>query len=487
MAAQSVGLNQLLGDGDFHRPNVLFVSVDDWNDWARPSSPHSQLKTPHVDKLRSEGLFFQNAHCPAPICNPSRTATLLGKYPHSTGVYNNGQWWRPALPQAVTLPRYFREQGYFVAGGGKIFHHTPGFNDPTAYDDFFFWDLKAIERGWSEDFHYPGWPGVTSKPVSEVPSFTKGNFDYVPIDVRDEDTPDGRVASWGADFLQRGHNRPFFLCLGMFRPHLEWYTPEKYFDLHPLESIGRPPYKEGDLDDLGQIAKNWALGGGSNHSEIMKRGLWLKLIQAYLASVSFADAQVGRILNALRKGPNSRDTIVVFWSDHGYHLGEKDHWHKTTLWERSTRIPLIIKVPGLTQAGSVCRSPVNLVDLYPTMIELCGLPEKRDLDGLSLRTLLERPDSSWQRPAITSHGFHNCAVRSERWRYILYADGNEELYDHARDPHEWHNVAYNSQYSQIVSEHKGWLPASWEQPVPIKSDYEFNPLKYTWSLLRNSR
>ena len=216
MATQSVGLNQLLGDGDFHRPNVLFVSVDDWNDWARPSSPYSQLKTPHVDKLRSEGLFFQNAHCPAPICNPSRTATLLGKYPHSTGVYNNGQWWRPALPQAVTLPRYFREQGYFVAGGGKIFHHTPGFNDPTAYDDFFFWDPKVIERGWSEDFHYPGWPGVTSKPVSEVPSFTKGNFDYVPIDVRDEDTPDGRVASWAPTSCSAGITVPFFYVLECF-------------------------------------------------------------------------------------------------------------------------------------------------------------------------------------------------------------------------------------------------------------------------------
>ena len=463
------------------RPNVLFIAVDDWNDWVGCLG-HKQAITPNLDRLAAGGMLFTNAHCAAPVCNPSRTAVMLGRLPSSTGIYNNGQWWRPAHPDTVTLPAYFRSHGYHVAGAGKLFHHTAGFNDPLAYDSYYFWNPEVAEaEGWSEAYHHPHWPGVKHKPASAVARKTKSNFDYAAIDLPEEQLPDTKVALWAADQLAHKHDKPFFLAVGMFRPHLEWYAPRKYFDMYPLSKIRLPRVKDDDLDDLPPIARKWAADRGSNHAWIRESGEWPKLVQAYLACISYSDAQVGRILDALEAGPNADNTIVVLWSDHGYHLGEKQHWHKFVLWERSTRVPLIVRAPGITRPGSRCGRPVSLVDLYPTLADLCGLPAKPGLDGRSIVPLLKDPAAKWPFPAVCVQEPGNCAVRSENWRYIRYSDGSEELYDHSSDPDEWTNLAAGAEYRAVIADHARWVPRVFAPPAPSKGAYRFDPAAFTWT------
>ena len=406
---------------------------------------------------------------------------MLGRLPSSTGVYANGHWWRPAHPDVVTLPAYFRANGYQVLGGGKLFHHTAGFNDPGAYDEYFFWNpVVAREGAWGEVYHFPHWPGVKKKPASPVVRQTKINFDYAEIDLPEEHLPDTRVAQWAAEQLVRKHGKPFFLAVGMFRPHIEWYAPRKYFEMYPLDEIQLPEVKADDLDDLPPMAREWAADEGSNHSWIEQAGEWKKLVRAYLACISYSDAQVGRMLSALEAGPNADNTIVVLWSDHGYHLGEKQHWHKFVLWERSTRVPLIVRAPGVTKAGTRCARPVSLVDLYPSLIDLCDLPAKDSLDGYSVVPLLRNAGSPWPHSAICVQGPNNAAVRNDRWRYIHYSDGGEELYDHSTDPNEWTNLASNPDYGDVLGELQRQLPASFAAPVPTKSDYKFDAKAFEW-------
>jgi arylsulfatase A-like enzyme len=266
----------------------------------------------------------------------------------------------------------------------------------------------------------------------------------------------------------------------MFRPHLEWYAPRKYFDMYPLSEIQLPRVKDDDLDDLPPIARKWAADRGSNHAWIRQAGEWPKLVRAYLACISYSDAQVGRILDALEAGPNANSTVVVLWSDHGYHLGEKEHWHKFVLWERSTRVPLIVRVPGMTKPGSRCGRPVSLVDLYRTLIDLCGLPDKPGLDGRNIVPLLKDPAEKWSYPVVCIQEPGNCAVRSECWRYIRYRDGGEELYDHETDPNEWKNLAASKEHKQIKQELAGWIPKRWAESAPTKSEFRFDPHSFTW-------
>ena len=276
--------------------------------------------------------------------------------------------------------------------------------------------------------------------------------------VKNLDWPDGQVIDWAEKFLAKDHQQPFFLGVGIFRPHVPWFNPSKYVDMYPLDQIEVPEVKEDDLNDIGDYGKRLALDGGSKHEKVLEFGEWEEAVQAYLASISFADASLGKVLNALDNSQYKDNTIIVFWSDHGYHLGEKQHWHKFTLWERSTRVPFIIVAPQVAAPGSKSGRPVSLLDIYPTLVELADLPHNETLEGQDLTPLLRDPNAKWEHPAITTHEKGNHSVRTENWRYIRYHTGEEELYDHQKDPGEWNNLSGSSKYQAKMEELKKWLP-----------------------------
>jgi len=450
-------------------PNVLMLAVDDWNDWVGALGGHPQVKTPNLDRLAAKGVLFADAHTAAPICNPSRTALMTGRRPTTTGVYGNDEDpWRRRLPDVITLPQHFRANGYKSLGGGKVFHHGKGFNDPKSWDDYYFWNPKGRENGWFDNYSFPPDPEPI-RPVTPMPSVSWRNFDWAPVGVREEDMPDFKVSAWASDVLGQKHERPFFLAAGMFRPHIPWFVPRRYFDLYPPESIVLPAVKEDDLADVPPFARRIALNQHSRHDLLVSTGNWRRAVQAYLACITFSDAMIGRMLDALDRSPNRDNTIVALWSDHGYHLGEKWHWHKQSLWQRATHVPLVISAPGITKAGSRCDRPVGLVDLYPTLSDLAGFKPPEGLDGVSLKPLLENPGGPWGRPALTTYGRGNHAVRTERWSYIRYHDGGEELYDRKQDAHEWINLASSSALAGVKQELQRWLPSA-EAPgesVPV--------------------
>ena len=433
------------------RQNVLFIAVDDLNDWIGALNGHSQVKTPNIDKLASRGILFTNAHTAAPACNPSRVALLTGLCPTTSGIYLNPQPWRPVLPDVVTIPKYFQSNGYISLGAGKIFHGA--FPDPGAWDDYY--PSKTQTR--------PADPKPENVPVNGIPDTQ--HFDWGPLNVNDDQMGDTKVADWVIKQLQRHHEKPFFLAAGIFRPHLPWYVPQKYFDSYPLEEIQLPPFLESDLEDIPPPGIAMAKPMG-DHKNIIKYNQWKEAVQGYLASIEFADIQIGRIIDVLDQSHYRENTIIVLWSDHGWHLGEKSHWRKFALWERSTRVTFMIVAPNIAKPGRSSR-PVNLIDIYPTLIDLTGLPEKNDLDGLSLRSLLETPNAHWPRPSITTHGRGNHAVRDDRWRYIRYVDGSEELYDLENDKNEWMNLASDSTYFEIKSKLIDWLPKTEAASAPL--------------------
>ena len=450
------------------RPNVLFIAVDDWNDWVGCLG-HEQAQTPNVDRLASGGLLFTNAHCVAPVCNPSRVATLSGLRPDTTGVYENNHVMRRKVPNVVTLPQYFRANGYHVAGGGKIFHDVPPHcHDPQSWDEFFWWNEHGPKGGlsgnsWRSPYSIPPDPQPDGRPTRKITPLTKRNFDWGSVVQPESDWPDSKVATWAGDFLSREHTKPFFLAVGIFRPHVPWFNPRKYVEKYPLDHINLPTVKDDDLNDLGPLAKKRAHDRNSKHEQLVNFGEWKPAVQAYLASISFADANVGRVLDALDKSAHRDTTVVVFWSDHGYHLGEKGHWHKRTLWERSTHVPLVIVAPGVTKAGTKCSRPVSLLDLYPTLLSLCGLDVRSELEGHDLTPLLKTSQRKWPHVAVTTWNPGNYSVRSERWRYIRYSTGEEELYDHETDPNEWHNRAKNESYEDVKQELATHLPVAMKE------------------------
>jgi len=416
------------------RPNVLMIAVDDLNHWVGYLGRNPQTSTPNVDKLAARGVRFTRSYCAAPVCNPSRAALMSGLRPSTTGVYENDNDWRKAIPPDLTLPTAFRRAGYHVAGAGKIYHET--YRRPAEWDDYL-----AAE-------------GTDPRPAA--PSDVNG-MRFGPLDCRDEDLRDGRIVQYGIDQLRREHDRPFFLAVGLHKPHLPWNVPRKYFDRHPLAEIRLPPHREGDLDDLPPSGVRMARPRG-DHRAILESGRWKEAVQAYLASISYADALVGRLIDALDRSKFRDDTIVVLFGDHGWHLGEKEHWRKFALWEESTRAPLIWVAPGVTRAGAACDRTVDFMGIYPTLTDLCGIATPGHVEGPSLRRLLEDPRSAWDRPALTTYRFRNHAVRSEGWRYIRYANGDEELYDERADPFEWSNLAADPRHAAIKAELAGSLP-----------------------------
>lgn len=440
-------------------PNVLFIAVDDLNDWVGCMGGHPQAKTPNIDSLARSGVLFANAHCAAPLCNPSRTAVLFGRRPTTTGVVGNRDDWRTfeSLRNAESLPQYFKRHGYFTAAAGKIFHANhggwrgaltsaegapyagrSGFGQPTAWDERF--PAKTIQL-----------------PMAPVLIDTHRNgilhhWDWGPIDFKADVTEDGQISRWAMRQLRVDHARPFFLAVGIYRPHDPQYAPSEYFDEHPLDKVEVPSIRPDDLDDIPAIAKRHVSSKNSYEAMIRRHNALRAATRGYLAAVTFADAMVGRVLRALAASQYADNTIVVLWSDHGYHIGEKQKYHKSTLWDEATRVPLIVAVPGLTEPGGISRRAVSLIDLYPTLAELAGLPQPDGLDGASLVPLLRDPDATRETPALTTRQGQHHAVRTDRWRYIRYADGSEELYDHDADPMEWKNLAGIAEFKATKQE-----------------------------------
>ncbi len=465
------------------QPNILFIAVDDLNDWigclgGYPGTVH----TPHLDQLAGRGVLFSNAHCPSPKCAPCRAAVLCGLYPSSTGLYDNGHWWRPHRPDLRTLPAHFKAQGYRTVGAGKIHHHTAGFNPPDQWDQFepLLFHIDPWFRG--DKRNYP-WSQSSANPAgfpfSGVPKLGHEN-DWGALPIPDEAHDDHRTIDAALAMLRETHDQPFFLACGLFRPHLPWYVPQQFLDLYSLEEIVLPEVPDDDLEDLPAPALKLAADRRQDFERIRRADKWRHAVRAYLASISYADHQVGRLLDALQPSPHAANTIVVLWSDHGWHLGEKQHWHKSTLWERATRVPLIIAGPGI--AVGRCDRPVNLIDLYPTLTQLAGLPPpSHSLDGLSLLPLLRDPQAARTRPSVIEFQAGNAAVRTMHHRYIRYHDGSEELYDHRHDPQEWANLAAQPETTILKAELARWLPKTWAEPAPGKGQYNFDLDAYTWT------
>lgn len=430
---------------------MLFIAIDDLNDWVGCLGGHPDTKTPNLDTLAARGVLFTNAHCAAPLCNPSRAALMTGLRPSTSGVYDNNQPFREAAPSAVTLAQHFRNAGYRVVGGGKVFHGA--FPDPPSWQEYF----PTLTDTQPPD------PMPSSRPLNGIPN--AAHFDWGPIDVSDEEMGDWKVTEWARQELTKNHVEPFFLACGLFRPHLPWYVPRRYFDLFPAESVTLPNVKEDDLDDVPLMGVKFANPNG-DHRRVLETDNWRRAVQGYLASIAFADACVGRVIEALDRSPYRDNTIIVLWSDHGWHLGEKLHWRKFALWEEATRNVLMIVAPDVTSPGGRCSRPVSLMDIYPTLIALCGLPDREGLEGESLMSLLRNPNSPRQTPAVTTYLQGNHSVRSERWRYIRYSDGTEELYDHQTDDLEWTNLANDPQYAEIKADLDRWLPKANADPSP---------------------
>ncbi|QXD22753.1 sulfatase [Opitutia bacterium ISCC 51] len=446
--------------GQTDKPNVLFIVIDDLNDWIGSMDGHPQAKTPHMDSLASRGTLFTNAHCQAPICGPSRGSFLSGLYPHQTGLYNQPRG-KPGLSSdshffdGHLMPQYFAKHGYKTLGVGKITHG---------------YDLKdAVQVAGSSGNSGPKPKGP--KPPNDVRfhhrpdyslPFTGTQTDWGVFPERNEEMPDFETAEWAVDQLKKKHDKPFFMAVGFHRPHVPFYAPQEWFDMHPLDEVVLTEVRDYDLNDVPETGSrihelprypqlDWLR---ENDSDELRR-----CTQAYLACTSFVDAQVGKVLNALEASSHADDTIIVLFSDHGYHLGEKSRVSKHSLWEEATRVPMMIITLDSTKAQQSSK-PTGLIDLYPTLIELCGLPERSANAGKSLVPLLENPDSDWRHSILTTYALGNHSLRSEQYRYIRYDDGTEELYDHKTDRNEWHNLATSEAHRNVIAAFRKQLPKS---------------------------
>ena len=447
------------------RPNILFIAIDDLNDWVGCLGGHPQALTPNIDRLAKQGTLFRNASCQAPICGPSRISLLSGRYPHETGCYHQPTNAVAGDKQLVRdfLPLYFSKHGYKTLSTGKISHGVP------EKDIFQITGIKGSsgpKPKKQKRFHYT--PPATSF------SGTQTDWGVFPED--ETQMPDYQSASWAMERLDESHQSPFFLAVGFVRPHVPFYTQKKWFDRFPLDSLVLPKIP---LDDLKDIPLT---GRAVNHAANYPAPDWLRAdnnrqlklcVQAYLACVAFVDHQVGRVLNALNESRYADNTVVVLFSDHGYHLGEKEVVAKHTTWEESARVPLIVSVPGSEQTTTVDKS-VGLIDIYPTLVELAGLPAQGQNSGASLVPLLSNPKADWRDGTLLAWGRGNFSYRTQRYRYIQYADGSEELYDHHSDPHEWNNLVGVSKHHAKIKNFRRQIPTNRKPLHPATSGKPHN-------------
>jgi arylsulfatase A-like enzyme len=430
-------------------PNILFIAIDDLNDWVGCMDGHPQARTPHIDRLAERGVLFTNAHCQSPVCNPSRASLMSGLYPETTGIYflNPPLWESEIAAAGEVIPRRFEREGYEVAGAGKLFH----------------------SRGNARYFpSYAGnFGGFGPYPDKKLGPFQGHRlWDWGAFPERDELMPDHKIATWTENWLRKKRERPYFLGIGFYTPHVPQYAPQKWIDRFPIDEIRLPETADDDLDDLSPYAIDLTRREhvAPTHEWVVASDQWKPLVQTYLACTAFTDAQLGRVLDALDARGEADDTIIVLFTDHGFHLGEKQRWAKRSLWQDGAGTPLIIAGPGISE-GAVCDQPVQLLDLYPTLLDLAGLDADPRLEGRSLRPLLENPRADWPHLARTSFGPENVALISEGHRYIRYRDGSEELYDRRADPHEWRNLAGDPAMAAVLERHRAELPTEFHPPL----------------------
>ena len=493
------------------QPNVLFISVDDMNDWG--IGGHSQAITPNIDALAARGVTFTNAHSAGVKCGPSRTAIFTGQYPSTTGFYDDQVYWQTDENNRndyfTGLHTAFDNAGYKTLGTGKLFHHAIGWIDQRGWDQFWLrtdgttdaqrkngWDVG----NWRYGAPNPGGPDGDFVSIfnTTFPDIQAGVMEWAALDnAVEKDMADTQRADWVISQLRTEHgDTPFFLGLGIFTPHSPQYAPQKYYDAYldgPLDgnidNLKLPSYwKDGssnplpDLDDVADrerkkdtnLYKRWM----ANLQAISPNDRTLKeCILGYLAAITYADAQIGRVLTALNDSEYADNTIVVLWSDHGYHIGEKGHWAKHVLWERGTQVPLVWAGPGIAE-GTTTDAAVSLIDMYPTFVELCDLKKEganadlQPLDGESLVAALKYPDQAQDRDVFISNlQAHEYAITNRDWRYIRYGDGQEELYDHNNDPNEWDNLANIPAYQSIRADMRSKAPADFADYAPLHRQY----------------
>lgn len=447
-------------------PNVLFIAVDDLNTML--GSLDGPAKTPNIDKLAAMGVSFTDAHCQAPLCGPSRASLMTGLRPSTTGMYgmvpdDEIRSENPETKDIIMLPEYFKRNGYHTMGIGKLFHiHAP---------EGMFDESGGRVKGFGP---YPEkrfvWDGFGT---SDRKNYGRTSTDWGAFPEFDSLMPDHDSVNWAIERLNKKQEKPFFMGVGFLRVHVPLYVPQKWFDLYPLDSIKTMPYLKNDLDDVPDVAKmindlpmmpstEWAIASGE----------WPKIIQAYLACISYVDHEIGRLLTALENSAHADNTVIVLWSDHGYRLGEKSTFAKHALWDVATKVPLIFSAPQLPK-GKKIDQPAELLSIFPTLLELTGLPSYDRNEGKSLVPTMLR---THQEPsvAITTYGMNNHAVKSDRYRYIRYEDGTEELYDHKTDPYEFVNLAQDEKYLEVIDRLKKELPkanAKWDP----NSSYTFQP------------
>lgn len=461
--------------GAAERPNVLFISVDDLNDWVGVFGGHPQCKTPHIDTFAEKAMVFRNASCAGPVCGPSRSALLSGFMPATTGIYGNSNNMLESgiVQKNTTLPEYFSKHGYVTMSRGKIFHkHTTENGRDHGQWAFDVWETTKGRKRPDPARLYNRGKGIVNGKKLENPKYTEKRGSplvFGPLLDAKEDTKDYKTAKWFEGKLREDYDKPFFMAVGISKPHLPFHAPQEYFDLYPLESVKVPEFRLDDLDDILDARGNKAFKPHVDFLWCQEYGVLKAAVQAYLATVSYADDCVGVVLDALANSNYADNTIVVIWGDHGWHLGEKLKFRKASLWREATQLPLIIQTPGM-QAGQECLRNVNLIDLYPTLIDLCGLPEK-ELDGTSIKPLLENPTLEWM-PTVTTLGKGNHSVISEKWHYITRARrGIEELYDLENDPMEWANLVQSNpeKAKAVIAKLKPRLPKSNADEIPKSS------------------
>ncbi|QDV58943.1 sulfatase [Rosistilla oblonga] len=470
------------------QPNVLFLSLDDLNDWTGAMGGNVQAKTPNLDKLCRQGILFTNAHCSQAVCTASRNSVLSGLHPSTTGWYTSTAMMRRTYDQVMgehkMLPQHFKDNGYETLAVGKVFHQ--GVSDYRERTDDF-WNvtgpnykvskkLRARGEGYGGTKFYP-FPKTGSQIIDRYgKKYADGNsLCYGALD-RD-DMPDGKmydelIAEWAVEQLQQQHDKPFFMAVGFVRPHVPYTAPKEFFDMYDLDEIIVPDVPDDEMADIPMMGKSIAYGtlrSGDHHAVVnLSDTYWRELVYGYLACVSFVDAQAGKVLDALADSRYADNTIVVLWSDHGQHLGEKKHWRKQALWEEATRVPLAFKIPSVSKPGTQSAEAVSLLDLYPTLVDVCGLPAAPALDGESLLPLIRDPSQTREQPVLINWYYGNYAVRSDDWRYIRYRDGSEELYDHRSDAAERTNLIGKEGFTEIIDQHRRWIPK--KDKLPAGSD-----------------
>ncbi len=441
------------------RPDIVFIIVDDLNDWLGCLEGHPNAQSPNIDSLAANGMLFTQAYCNSPQCRPSRKSLNHGVYPFKTGTYFNAKGQGEKTISTPSMQRFFMDHGYRVVSGGKVFHGNPGKDGDALFQ----------------------------RPRDPRPPKGEDNFDAMrapndgyALKVDDEEMGDYKVAQWAIREWQRQGDKPLFVSVGFFRPHRPLQVPKPWFDLFPIDSVRRPaePVLGDDWDDLPEFARRLARthahkplhDGLSDHEYLVANDQWDAVIQAYQASIAFVDHQIGRFLKALEQNPRGRETYVMLVSDHGWHLGEKKHWCKGAIWEQTTHIPFIVRGPGMRK-GARCSQPVSLIDVYPSLVDFAGFPVPEWLDGASVKPQLMDPGVP-RSAAISSYGEGNTSIRSERWRYIRYEDGSEELYDHRVDPNEWTNLAEDPKHAATKRNLGAMIPTDQHPGIKVQSWFD---------------